>query len=182
MTTVLAFFGRVLIALLFVTSGINKVFAIGGTETMLASVGLPTGLAWPTALFEVAAGLALIFGVWTRFVALLLAGFCLVSAFFFHNDFADPMQAAMLLKNVAIAGGLLCLCALDSVRWSYDAMRQRRRTERAVHDAEVREARAEGAAAGARSREVAESGIRGRTVVTDADGDGVPDRDEGRRF
>jgi putative oxidoreductase len=54
---------------------------------------------------------------------------------------------------VAIAGGLLCLTALDNVRWSYDAMRLRRRTELAelraehrAHDAEVRAARAEGAA------------------------------------
>jgi putative oxidoreductase len=57
----------------------------------------------------------------------------------------------MLLKNIAIAGGLLCLTALDTVRWSYDAMRERRRAEIATreaelraHDAELRAARAEG--------------------------------------
>lgn len=182
MTTILAFIGRLLIALLFIVSGMGKLFAIAGTETMLASVGLPVGLAWPTALFEVLAGLALVFGVMTRLVALLLATFCLLAAFFFHNDFADPMQAAMLLKNVAIAGGLLCLCALDTVRWSYDAMRERRRAEIDAHDAEVRAARAEGAAAGAHTRETDGSVIRGRTVVTDTDGDGVPEVRRRRLF
>lgn len=182
MTTILGFVGRLLIALLFIVSGLGKLAAIGGTQAMLASAGLPTGLAWPTALFEVAAGLALVLGVMTRLVAVLLAAFCLLAAFFFHNDFADPMQAAMLLKNVAIAGGLLCLCALDTARWSYDAMRARRRAEADAHAAEVRAARAEGAAAGVHTREVGDSAIRGRTVVADADGDGVPEVRRRRLF
>jgi putative oxidoreductase len=157
MTTLLAFIGRLLIALLFLVSGANKLMDISGTDAMIRSVGLPGGLALLTGLFEIVSGLALVFGVATRFFAVLLALFCLVSAFFFHNNFADPIQAAMLLKNVAIAGGLLCLTALDTVRWSYDAMRARRRAEVATrdaelraHDAEVRAARAEGAAGATR--------------------------------
>jgi putative oxidoreductase len=156
MTTLLAFVGRLMIAILFLVSGANKLMDIAGTEAMIQSAGLPAGLAIVTGLFEVIAGLALVFGVLTRFFAVVLAGFCLVSAFFFHNQIGDPMQAAMLLKNVAIAGGLLCLTALDTVRWSYDAMRDRRRSDMArldaeqrAHDAEVRAARAEGAAAAA---------------------------------
>lgn len=182
MATVLGFIGRLLIALLFIVSGVNKLFDIGGTEAMIASTGLPGWLALPTGLFELIAGLALVFGVMTRFFAVLLAAFCLLAAFFFHLNFVDPVQSAMLLKNVAIAGGLLCLTALDTERWSYDAMRQRRRAELDAHkaeldarDAEVRAARAEGVAAATRSREQADSGIHGRTVVTDVDGDGVPE-------
>jgi putative oxidoreductase len=182
MTTLLAVIGRLLIALLFIISGANKLVDIGGTGAMLSSVGLPAVLAVPTGLFEVIAGLALVFGVLTRLFALLLAAFCLAAAFFFHNDFLDPAQATMLLKDIAIAGGLLCLTALDSVRWSYDAMRQRRRAEREAHraelparDAEVRAARAEGVATGARSREMADSNIQGRTVVADDDGDRDPE-------
>ena len=154
MNTLLAFVGRLMIAILFLVSGANKLMDISGTDQMIRSVGLPGGLAIATGLFEVVASLALIFGIATRGFAILLAAFCLVSAFFFHNNFADPIQAAMLLKNIAIAGGLLCLTALDNVRWSYDAMRLRRRTELAelraenrAHDAEVRAARAEGAVA-----------------------------------
>jgi putative oxidoreductase len=158
MNTLLAFIGRLMIALLFLISGANKLMDISGTDAMIRSVGLPGGLALITGLFEIVAGLALVFGVATRFFAVLLAVFCLAAAFFFHNNFTDPMQAANLLKNIAIAGGLLCLTALDNVRWSYDAMRMRRRAEIAelkaehrAHEAEVRAARAEGAEAAARA-------------------------------
>jgi putative oxidoreductase len=154
MTTLLAFIGRLMIALLFLISGANKLMDIAGTDQMIRAVGLPGGLAVAVGLFEIIAGLALVVGVATRLFAVLLALFCLAAAFFFHNRFTDPIQAAMLLKNIAIAGGLLCLTALDNVRWSYDAMRARRRAELAelraehrTHDAEVRAARAEGAAA-----------------------------------
>lgn len=171
MTTLLAFIGRLLIALLFLVSGANKLMDISGTDTMIRAAGLPGGLALLVGLFEVAAGLALVFGVATRLTAVILAGFCLVTAFFFHNEFTDPMQAAMLLKNLAIAGGLLALTALDNVRWSYDAMRARRRAEVAelraearAHDAEVRAARAEGEAAA--SRTVPVETVHGDTVAT----------------
>ena len=167
MTTLLAFVGRLMIALLFLVSGANKLMDLAGTNAMIEAVGLPGGLAVLAGLFEIVAGLMLVFGVVTRTTAVLLAGFCLVSAFFFHNNLADPMQAAMLLKNIAIAGGLLCLTALDTARWSYDAMRARRQAEIArlkaenrAHDAEVRAARAEGAAA------AMPSALGGGTVVT----------------
>lgn len=157
MNTLLAFIGRLMIALLFLISGASKLTDITGTDVMIRSVGLPGGFATAIGLFEIVAGIALVIGVATRFFAVLLALFCLAAAFFFHNNFTDPIQAAMLLKNVAIAGGLLCLTALDNVRWSYDAMRARRRAELAelkaehrVHEAEVRAARAEGAAAATR--------------------------------
>lgn len=144
MPTILAFIGRVMIALLFIVSGVNKFADLAGTQAMLTAAHLPAGLAIVTAIFEVVAGLALVVGVMTRFFALLLAAFCLVAAFFFHNNFMDPIQAAMLLKNVAIAGGLLCLCAVDTLRWSYDDIRLRRRNELAARDAELRAAKAEG--------------------------------------
>ena len=189
MTTLLAFVGRLLIALLFIVSGVNKLFDIAGTQQMLSSVGLPTAFALPTGLFEVIAGLALVFGVLTRLFALLLAVFCLLTAFFFHNNFVDPLQATMLMKDIAIAGGLLCLTGLDTARWSYDALRDRRRAEidardaeLRAHEAEVRAARAEGAASAAHSHETDASVIRGRTVVTDVDGDGVPEVRKRRWF
>ena len=182
MSMILGFVGRLLIALLFIVSGVNKLADVAGTEAMITAVGLPAGLAIPTALFELVAGLALVFGVLTRLFAVLLALFCLTTAFFFHNNFLDPSQAAAMLKNLAIAGGLLCLCGLDTMRWSYDSMRERRRREAAAldaqsraHDAEVRAARAEGEAAGARSA----APVAGRPV-TDIDGDGIPDANQRR--
>lgn len=144
MSTLLAFIGRVLIALLFIVSGINKVADLSGTQAMLAGVGLPANFAVGVAIFEVIAGLALVFGVLTRLFALVLAAFCVITAFIFHNQFMDPVQAAMLLKNLAVAGGLLCLCALESYRWSYDDIRDRRRRDLTEREAELRAAKAEG--------------------------------------
>lgn len=172
MTTLLAFVGRLMLALLFLVSGANKLMDISGTDAMIRSAGLPGGLALLTGLFEVIGGLALVFGVATRVFAVLLAGFSLAAAFFFHNNLADPTQAAMLLKNIAIAGGLLSLTALDSIRWSFDAMRARRRAELATvdaehraHDAEVRAARAEGQAAATRSAFSGETDVAGDGAV-----------------
>lgn len=172
MTTLLAFVGRLMLALLFLVSGANKLMDISGTDAMIRSAGLPGGLALITGLFEVIAGLALVFGVATRLFAVLLAGFCLLAALFFHNNVADPMQAANFLKNIAIAGGLLSLTALDSIRWSFDAMRARRRAEIAevdaehrAHDAEVRAARAEGAATATRSAFGSEPAVAGDGTV-----------------
>ncbi len=48
------------------------VFTPAGTAGFFASVGLPPALAYVTILAEVAGGLALILGIWTRWVALAL--------------------------------------------------------------------------------------------------------------
>ncbi len=181
MPSLLGFVGRLLLALLFVSSGISKLLDPAGTESSIAAVGLPNGLAIPVGIFELVAGLALVLGIATRLFAILLAAFCLLTAFFFHNNFADPVQAAQLLKNVAIAGGLLCLCGLSSMRWSYDAMRERRHAdaltrdaEHRAHEAELRAARAEGAVEAARAAP--------GTVVTDVNRNGIPEVRKRRWF
>ncbi len=137
MNTIAALIGRILLSLIFIVSGANKLFDPAGTEALITGVGLPSGLAIPAGLFELIAGLALALGFMTRLFSVLLAGFCLVTAFFFHNQFGDPMQAAMALKNVAIAGGLLCLFAHSQMRWSYDSMRLKRKAEIAERDSEL---------------------------------------------
>lgn len=152
MNIIAALVGRILLALIFIVSGASKLFDPAGTEALITGVGLPAGLAIPAGLFELVAGLALALGFMTRMFAILLAGFCLATAFFFHNQFGEPMQAAMALKNVAIAGGLLCLFAHSQMRWSYDSMRLTRKAEIAerdaaekVREAELRAAKAEAA-------------------------------------
>ncbi|ESW62206.1 MAG: membrane protein [Rhodobacter sp. CACIA14H1] len=99
--------GRVFIGLLFLLAGLGKLGGVEGFTQYLTSGGLPAFLAWPAILFEVAVGLLLIIGYKTRIVALATAAFCVVAAVLYHFNFADQMQAAMFLKNLAIAGGLL---------------------------------------------------------------------------
>lgn len=204
MNTIAALIGRILLSLIFIVSGVSKLFDPSGTEALITGVGLPPGLGIPAGLFELIAGLALLLGFMTRLVSVLLAGFCLVTAFFFHNEFGDPMQAAMALKNVAIAGGLLCLFAHSQMRWSYDSMRLTRKAEIAerdaaekVREADLRAARAE-AANEAHERTLQKTqfapastvapvapvapavATSGRKIATrrDRDGDGVDDRVE----
>ena len=115
--------GRAMIALIFILSGLSKVSAIAGTQGYMESMGVPGILIYPAILFEVGAGLAIVAGFQTRFVALLLAGFTLFTAFMFHNQFGDQMQFIMLMKNVAIAGGLLFLVRNGAGELSLDNRR-----------------------------------------------------------
>lgn len=158
MSAIAAFIGRLMLAALFILAGIPKIIDPSSTAQMLQAANLPANLAMPTGWFEVIAGLLLALGFMTRLVSILLAGFTLLATFFFHNQFGDPLQAAMALKNVAIAGGLLVVFAYGQMRWSYDHMRARSKGEliaadatNRMHEAELRAARAEGQAAGASS-------------------------------
>jgi len=153
MSMLAVFIGRLFIALIFIVSGINKLIHVSDTSVMIASSGLPGGLAIPTGLFELIAGIGIALGIAVRLVAILLAGFVLATILFFHREFTDPVQAMAAMKNLAIAGGLLCLFGYGHTRWSYDALRARRRDELAAHkaqqhatDAELRAARTEGRA------------------------------------
>jgi len=106
--------GRVLIAVLFVLAGVNKITGYEGTQAYMEAMGLNGSLLPLVIAFEIGAGLALAAGWHTRTVAFVLAGFTLVSAIVFHADLADSMQSAMFLKNLAIAGGLLAYVGLGS--------------------------------------------------------------------
>jgi putative oxidoreductase len=170
MSMIAAVIGRLLLAVMFIASGIQKIMDPGPAAQMLGGANLPASLALPTGLFELLAGLCLAIGLMTRFVAILLAGFVALTILFFHNQFADPLQGALAMKNLAIIGGLLMVVAYGQMRGSYDYLRSRRK----IHEAELRAARAEGRA------EVLADGTT--TVVTDANHDGVPEVHRKRRW
>lgn len=122
-----ALIGRILLSALFILSGFGKVGDIGSFAGYMTSLGLPASLAWLAAIFEIVAGFAILFGIFTRLFALLLAGFCIVTALTAHSNFAEPMQQANFLKNLALAGGFLILFAYNGVSHSLDSLRARRR-------------------------------------------------------
>jgi|SRR5580658_10301790 putative oxidoreductase len=101
--------GRILLGVPFVMSGLSKLGAYAATTGYIASVGLPAPqLAFIVAVAtELGGGLLLLSGYRARLVSVLLAVFCLVTALFFHHNFADQNQMIHFLKNVMIAGGLL---------------------------------------------------------------------------
>ncbi len=102
---------RIMMGVLFIMAGVGKLGDVPGFAGYMASGGIPAILAWPSILFELALGLALIVGFQARIMALLGAGFCVVTAVLFHFVPADQMQMTMFLKNFAIAGGLLMVFA-----------------------------------------------------------------------
>jgi putative oxidoreductase len=102
--------GRILMALIFVLAGIGKLGAgYAGTQGYMESMGVPGMLLPLVILLEIGGGLALILGWQTKIASLLLAGFTLLAALIFHNNFGDQTQMIMFLKNLAITGGLLVL-------------------------------------------------------------------------
>ena len=115
--------GRILMALIFVLAGLNKIGAIEGTQGYMEAMGVPGILIYPTILFEVGAGLAIIIGYQTRWVALALAGFCIVTAVLFHNNLGDQTQFVLLMKNFAMAGGFLFLARDGAGEFSLDNRR-----------------------------------------------------------
>lgn len=112
--------GRILLSAIFLVSGWFKLIDITGTSATIGKSGLPEDLAWPVAFFELFAGLFVLLGVFTRATALLLAGFCILTALFFHTDFAQPGMLMMFLKNIAMAGGFLVLASDPANPYSMD--------------------------------------------------------------
>ena len=127
-----AFIGRLLLASLFLISGIGKLAAPAATKAYIVSAGLPLpDLAYIGAVIvEVGFGLAFLLGYRSRVVATVMALFTLAAAFAFHAHFGDANQQIHFLKNFAIAGGLLQIAALGAGQWSLDAYRARRLASR----------------------------------------------------
>ncbi|WDE09999.1 DoxX family protein [Thalassomonas haliotis] len=112
--------GRFLIALIFLMSGVNKIFSYAGTQGYMEAMGVPGFLLPLVIITEVFGALAIILGWKTQIAALALAGFSLVSAALFHADFSDQMQMILFMKNVAIAGGFLILIAQGPGSYALD--------------------------------------------------------------
>jgi len=114
--------GRILMATIFIFSGIGKVFHPAATIGYIQSSGLPfaaVGLAIAVAV-ELGGGLMLALGAKTRFAATLLAVFSIVTGLAFHGAVGDQNQLIHLLKNIAMAGGLLQVAAFGAGAYSID--------------------------------------------------------------
>ncbi len=112
--------GRILLAHLFLFAGLSKIGAYAGTQSYMASMGVPGGLLPLVILLEAGGGLALIVGWQTRLVAYALALFTVVAAVIFHSNLSDQLQMIMFMKNWSIAGGLLLLAVHGAGSYSLD--------------------------------------------------------------
>lgn len=120
---VLATLGRVLLAALFILSGIGKIAAPGMTQSYIADAGLPLPLLvyLSAVVIEIGGGALLVLGYRVRLAALMLAAFTLAAAIGFHLRFSDPNQIVHFLKNIAIIGGLFQVAAFGSGDLSLDS-------------------------------------------------------------
>lgn len=126
-TDALALVGRILLGVIFVLSGFQKLTGFSGLATAIAGKGLPMPqvLAGLSVAIELGAGLLLVVGLKARWAALLLFLFTIPITLTFHNFWAmDGVQAAMneihFLKNLAIMGGMLMVAAFGPGRYSVD--------------------------------------------------------------
>ena len=110
----MATIARCLIAFFFVASGLGKLFAFRQSSTILASIGFPIPTFSLTAIIavEIAGGLALLFNLWTSYVAVMLIVFLIFATITVHGPLVrDPVtgsdQIVHMIKNIAIIGGLI---------------------------------------------------------------------------
>ena len=103
--------GRVLIAFMFVMSGLNKMNNYSNTAGWMEAMGVPGNLLPLVIVLEVLGGAAIMIGWQTRIAAILFSAFSVMSAAIFHADFSDQNQMIHFMKNVSIAGGFLFLVA-----------------------------------------------------------------------
>ena len=103
--------GRLFLAMMFLMSGLSKFGNYAGTQGYMEAMGVPGALLPLVIALEVLGGLAIILGWQTKIASFALAGFCVVSAVMFHNDFSNQAEMISFMKNVTIAGGFLLLVA-----------------------------------------------------------------------
>ncbi|MEI9888344.1 MAG: DoxX family protein [Rhizomicrobium sp.] len=119
---------RILMMLLFVVFGWQKLIGYGGTIAEFAQIGVPfPSLAAPVAvIMELGVGIAIVLGLLTRPLAILLGLYTLASAILGHPFWALAGAAQIdaesnFLKNVSILSGLFVLYLTGAGRFSLDA-------------------------------------------------------------
>jgi len=122
-----ALVGRILLALIFITSGFGKLTGFEGTVGYIASkhLPLPAVAAAIAVACELGGGILLAIGFKARWAGLVLAIFTLAAGLLFHDfwnaDAAAKMgQSINFWKNVAITGGMLMVFAFGPGAYSVD--------------------------------------------------------------
>jgi putative oxidoreductase len=111
---------RILISLIFIWSGLQKIFHFSTTEQYMAMHKMPATVLFLVAaiIIELGLGLAVFFGFQTRWAALIIAIYLIPVTLIFHGHIADQNQLTQFLKNLTTIGGLLMLIAFDGGKFS----------------------------------------------------------------
>jgi len=122
-----ALVGRILISLIFIVAGVQKIFAFSMVKGYVATaLPLPSVALGIAILIEVLGGLAILTGFWTKFAAWVVFLYMIPTTFFFHFlPWLHGMDAmgnrTNVEKNLAIMGGLIFLALWGPGKYSCDA-------------------------------------------------------------
>lgn len=111
---------RLFLGHIILLAGVSKIGAYAATQGYMDAMGVPGALLPLVILLEVVGGLAVIIGYQTKWAAIALAGFSIIAAAIFHNNFADQMQMILFMKNISIAGGFMLLAVHGAGALSLD--------------------------------------------------------------
>ena len=100
---------RICLCIIFINSGIGKIFGFAGTAGMMGNKGLPIPevLLIFTIAFQLLGGFSLLLGNKVKIGSTLLILFLIPATLVFHNPLADPGEMNSFLKNLGLIGGLL---------------------------------------------------------------------------
>lgn len=127
MTNPTPLIARILLASVFLKSGIDKVFGFAGTQAYMAQYmpGLNPILIQIllviTIITLLIGGGSLLAGYKIRWGAVLLILFLIPATLIFHTDFSERMQQIQFFKNLAIMGGLLMVVSSGAGPLSVDS-------------------------------------------------------------
>jgi putative oxidoreductase len=106
---------RILLGWIFIRSGYGKLFNIPGVAASFPARGIPSFMAYISVPVEFLGGIALLLGLATRYVAVLMALFMVIATLISHRywDFTEAAvrraQEGSFWKNAAILGGFFSL-------------------------------------------------------------------------
>lgn len=131
----LALSGRILLALIFLMSGVgNKIPNFSGVTQYMASEGVPAPqlLLAGAIAFLVVGSASLILGFQARIGATLLLVFLVLATYYFHDFWTMEgevvqQQTIQFLKNLGLMGAMLLVIVNGPGPWSLDHRRSERR-------------------------------------------------------
>ena len=128
-----ALLARILLVSIFILAGVRKIGDFSGTQAYMAARGMPVTafLAVCALLVELGGGLSILVGYKARLGAFILFLFLIPTTLIFHTSLGGAFpaeqvrfQQAMMMKNLAIMGGLLVIAVQGAGGLSFDARRK----------------------------------------------------------